>query len=446
MLTRHRPIRASALAGLLAFALLPAGCGESTSPEGNQVASLALVTPPPGTITLGEVVTPAPVVELRSADGEPVRMAGALVAASVTNGLLQGTTSVRTGADGRATFSDLVLDGEVGATEIRFTCCDLAPAAQTVSLALRTDVTVLSPVSAERVFGPTGGLMTPGPSVMAVGGNWLPVPGAVVRFSLQGSGSISDGLVTTNAEGIAELPSYRFGEMPSTAILIATLEGTTRTTRFELSAVASGEVTLLDAGFGTTGPYGAPLVVPPVLVTKEGAPQAGVPVHIRWVALDGIRHVDVHVTGAEGRIDAVTLPKLLVAGDNTVEIFVPGFSAGPLIRNVVGQQDYPLRFDAVVINIVPSDRPDGRTLVPLHVVNSRGTPVPDVRIMWSDDHANGFLEWWDMFGPEWMGPFYTDELGSAVLAWTIPAAPGTYRITVSSPEVAEPITFTAVRE
>ncbi|HUR96310.1 MAG TPA: hypothetical protein VMY76_17155, partial [Gemmatimonadales bacterium] len=77
----------------------------------------------PGPGTLGTPLTPAPAVELLS-DGEPA--AGIVVTATLASGggTLDGTTTATTGADGRAVFPNLVVNGDPGARTLRLAAGD----------------------------------------------------------------------------------------------------------------------------------------------------------------------------------------------------------------------------------------------------------------------------------------------------------------------------------
>lgn len=99
---------------------------------------IAFTTPPPVTATNGSILAPQPVVELRDGSNNPVLTAGVNVTASLVSGpgSLLGTLTVQTGANGRATFSNLELRGLAGNYTIRFTAGALTLDADPIALGI----------------------------------------------------------------------------------------------------------------------------------------------------------------------------------------------------------------------------------------------------------------------------------------------------------------------
>jgi leishmanolysin len=84
---------------------------------------LRVVQQPPGTARIGELLTPAPQVQLFDAYGYPSLVAGVPVTVDLGSGSgsVTGTLTVPTSANGRATFPGLAFSGGVeGARELRF--------------------------------------------------------------------------------------------------------------------------------------------------------------------------------------------------------------------------------------------------------------------------------------------------------------------------------------
>ena len=441
---RRLPARTPLVSVLLASAVL--ACRADVVVPGEDVpASIAIVVAPTATVLTGALIVPQPVVELRNAEGEAIRRAGVTVTVSASAGTLRGTTSVLTDAEGRATFAGLSLTGQEGPAELRFACCNLPPARQAVSLSFgEIPLVAASTTTAE---GRAGTEMVPGPSVRlntsALG------DGVVIEFELAGPGSIPQLTAITNAEGVAQLPSFRFGETPGTSILTATIQGTDHRVEFQLTSKLAGTVTIRDEGFAYAGQTGKPFTLPVIEVTDGSTPLPGVEVRIRTLS-DQFAPVVTRVTDAAGRIEDLSLPLSSAPMENVFEVFAVGYMPAPVNLTVMGV-DYvasqlPLRFvTSLPADVMPLENSAGLTFVSVQVVNAAGTPVPDVRIMFPGDESNGTVAWWTILGPEWMGPFYTDENGFAVLGWQVPTAPGSYAITIASPSVAEPITFTAIR-
>jgi uncharacterized protein YjdB len=90
---------------------------------------LAVTTQPPASVQSGAAVSPAPVVQLRSASNANVSQSGVVVTASIASGspTAGGTLTATTNASGAATFSNLTLTGS-GAATLRFSATGLTAA------------------------------------------------------------------------------------------------------------------------------------------------------------------------------------------------------------------------------------------------------------------------------------------------------------------------------
>jgi hypothetical protein len=86
-----------------------------------EAVKLAMVAQPPASVKSGAVLAPAPSVRLEDATGNGVAVAGVPVTVSLSGGgVLGGTLSVQTGADGHATFNDLTITGDAGERTLLF--------------------------------------------------------------------------------------------------------------------------------------------------------------------------------------------------------------------------------------------------------------------------------------------------------------------------------------
>lgn len=112
---------------------------------------LAIRTQPSSDATPNEPFRRQPQLELRAADGSELHQAGVAIAAELASGsgVLAGTTSVITDADGRAAFADLAISGPAGSYTIRFTAGGFTPVESgPITLALgetRTRITADGP-------------------------------------------------------------------------------------------------------------------------------------------------------------------------------------------------------------------------------------------------------------------------------------------------------------
>jgi large repetitive protein len=83
---------------------------------------LAIVTQPPPQATLGAVLDPAPVIQLRTGDGAELHVAGVPVTVTIASGggTLAGTMTRSTDSDGRVQFGDLAISGDPGPRTLLF--------------------------------------------------------------------------------------------------------------------------------------------------------------------------------------------------------------------------------------------------------------------------------------------------------------------------------------
>ncbi|HUG27873.1 MAG TPA: Ig-like domain-containing protein [Gemmatimonadales bacterium] len=174
--------------------------------------ALAVVVEPAGGSAAGAAFGQQPVVQLRDALGNDARQAGVTVTAVLASGpgTLTGTTSVVTGSDGRAVFTNLAIVGSVGSYSLQFTATGLTPAtSSTFSLGagLATQLTFTTAPPGTAVNGqPLGTTVV----VQLRDGTGNPVAqaGTLVTAAIHsGTGSLGGTLVVaTNSSGAAEFP------------------------------------------------------------------------------------------------------------------------------------------------------------------------------------------------------------------------------------------------
>ena len=141
---------------------------EATSTAGAPSA-LGLLTEPSGTAQVGLPFARQPVVQVRDAAGNPVQVSGVTVTAGIATGPGQviGTTSQTTGPDGRATFTNLGIDGASGAHSLTFAAGGLTPV--TSSTIDVTPAPNSPPTAVDDAYTATAGvtLSVPAPGVLA---------------------------------------------------------------------------------------------------------------------------------------------------------------------------------------------------------------------------------------------------------------------------------------
>jgi hypothetical protein len=190
-----------------------AGFAASSTTESHTVTApaqptLAIVTQPASSATAGSALNPQPVIQLRSGDGTDLATPGVAVSAAIATGggTLSGTTTVSTDAQGRATFTDLVINGGAGTRTLVFT----APGYGSVTSA-NIDVQAAPPpapdgaqssVSVDPATVTVGASSTITVTVRDASGT--PLAGRSVTVDATGSGNtITGNPGTTGADGVA---------------------------------------------------------------------------------------------------------------------------------------------------------------------------------------------------------------------------------------------------
>jgi adhesin/invasin len=224
-------------AGSLTLTATYAGAGgfaASSATESHTVTApaqpvLAIVTQPGSPATSGSALSPQPVLQLRTDAGGDVATAGVQVTAAIGTGggTLTGTTIVATDAQGRATFTDLVITGAAGTYTLVFS----ATGYPNVTSA---DIDLQAPPPAPP--DATMSSVTVSPDTVAVGAastitvtvrdaSGTPLAGRSVSVSASGSGNSVTGAGTTDASGVATFTFTSTVAEPKT--VTATSDGVT---------------------------------------------------------------------------------------------------------------------------------------------------------------------------------------------------------------------------
>jgi adhesin/invasin len=216
--TTYTNLRISGPAGsyVLTFssgALIPVSSATFTLGAGG-ASRLVIQQQPATTAVNGAVITPAPIVRVEDAAGNPVAgNRNILVDIESGPGVLSGTTTVGTGGGSTATFSNLRITGEVGPRTLLFSSSGL-----TSVESAEIDITAGPATSMAIQAG--GGTQTAGvgedvptpPAVILTDQSGNPVSGVSVAFEVtEGDGSVDPGTVVTGADGIAAVTRWTLG-------------------------------------------------------------------------------------------------------------------------------------------------------------------------------------------------------------------------------------------
>lgn len=434
--------------------LLCSACGDGATGTSKDVASLAVISAPDLAL-LGVPLTTLPVVELRDEAGQALPLSGVAITASVSSGTLSGTTSVMTDAQGRAKFTDLAVDGAVGETELRFTCCGLAPAERTLSLQLgEASIERLNP---EVLSGIAGEVLSPGPSVRVMDERHRIRTGATVRFEFDGAFGLEPVSVTTDDNGIATLPSFQLGDLPSSTDVNVVDVASDKSVHYALVGTVRGNAYTLDRTFAAVE-MGGSVTLPRIRVTN-GEPVADALVRYRVASGDGVLSgAEVH-TDADGWTPPVTMTTSS-RGKSVVEAVAVGYSLAPVSASVVAvSPPVVLEYAGPCTAGCPSsldftlsfaDEASWGTYVPflLRVRDAVGT-VPLYQLDLSATSAS--TAFWTDLGP-WPyvipdeGPAQTDANGVVYFNWSLPHSTGAYSFTIGGQMIGSPWTYTATVE
>jgi hypothetical protein len=212
---------------LAAVVLLGQVSCESVAPK--LPTKLSVVSAPSAT-PKNRVAFPAqPAVQLQDADGGAVAKAGTNVTASITGGggTLAGTATVATDANGKATFTDLMLTGSASEKVLTFSADGLTSATATVTLTAGSPTTMAMSAGASQT-ATAGAAVATAPAVKITDADANVVSGTTVTFAVaSGGGSVAGGSATSDATGIARVTSWTLGTTVGTNTLTATAAGLT---------------------------------------------------------------------------------------------------------------------------------------------------------------------------------------------------------------------------
>lgn len=220
----------------------------SATATAGAAAKLVMIAQPSASVILGQAFPQQPVVEVQDAAGNPIAVAGRTVTAAIANGggTLDGTESVTTDANGRATFTNLSISGNSGSRTLRFTSGTLTGVTSSAIAVGAGSATQIAVQGGNNQTAAVDAVLPTAPSVLVrdAGGN--PVAGIQVTFAVaSGDGGITGATSMTNAAGIATVGSWRLGSAVGTNTLTATAPGLTGSpVTFTATAIAGAATKL----------------------------------------------------------------------------------------------------------------------------------------------------------------------------------------------------------
>jgi hypothetical protein len=235
MLRRHDGGKLSAVAALVRRAWVPAcialatarcssepagpGGGLGPPPVIADVATLALLAPPPDTIAA--YVGLQSVIELRDSLHHRVPKGGVLITLSVVGGTALGATTAMTDLSGDAQFRDVQIVGPVGRHSLAFATPGVDTLFHPVVFTSGPPVNIEA-IDSTTQSAPVGTTVAIAPGVRITDGFGSPVSGVAVSFEVwQGDGSVVGGVQVTDASGRAQVTSWTLGLQPGLNQLVA---------------------------------------------------------------------------------------------------------------------------------------------------------------------------------------------------------------------------------
>jgi hypothetical protein len=337
---------------------------EATSTVGAP-SVLALVTQPSGTAQVGVPFARQPVVQVRDAAGNPVQASGVTITAAIATGAGQliGTSTSRTGSNGRATFTNLAIVEATGEHTLIF-------AASGFTSATSAAITVGPAATTTRIVSDSPDPSAPGQQVEVV-------------FEVTSPGTTPAGTVRVTASGGSESCSATVAAGRCTLTLTGG-GNRTLTARFEggslFAASSDTESHRVEAAATTTRIISdSPDPSAPgenVEVVFEVTSEAGTPSGTVVVSASGGPET-CSATVAAGRCTIA----LSGAGNRTL---TARYEGGGLFAASSDTESHSVEAVATTTRIL-SDSPDPsapgeEVAVVFEVTSSRGTPSGTVRV------------------------------------------------------------------
>lgn len=392
--------------------------------------ALELVVAPEGPATVGDPVTPSPVVRVVDGFGNPVPSVPVRFRVLEGGGTVE-PEEVVTDAEGRAAPQRWTLGPEAGPQVLQARVEGIEAIRVTVD-GREGGAAHLRAIQGDDQQGAPGESLALAPAVRVEDAAGNPLAGVEVTFDVvAGGGSVEPGEVLTDAQGVAEVETWTLGEQPGEHVVEARVEGL-EPVHFNANAVEGTAMDLIrHRGDDQTGPVGEPLSVRPAvrLVDGSGEPVAGHTIAFTVEEGSGAVDPDTAVTDQEGVADVEwTLgPE---PGLQTLAAAADGFDR--VVFTATAQPGPP----AVVEPVAGESQsaPAGRAapVEPAVAVQDRfGNPVSDALVTFEVVEGGGTVE-------EGTVTTGADGLASAGV-WTLGPVPGANRLRASVEGSAEAI-------
>ena len=413
------------LIGILGSTIL-AGCGETTINQPLPAALVQPVGPVAITGTAGATLADAVEVVVMGSDQQP--LPGVAVTFSASAG---GTVNPATATtDGNGVARTRWKFGNTAGTQVL-----TASAGSSVTASVTATVVAARPGNVAVVAGnnqtaAAGTAVSVAPSVRVTDAFGNVVANAVVTFTvLSGGGRVTDGVRTTNAQGVATVGSWILGSSGGTQNLAARVEESGVTNNpiiFTATATPPTGATMeATVGDNQTASVGTLLPIAPTVVVKNSAGEgvAGVVVTFAVASGGGAVVGSRQVTDATGTATVGGWILGPLPGQNTLTASAPGLTA--VTFTATGSAGVATTMAAVsqttqsaAVNANVADAPA------VVVRDAQGIPVPGVAVTFTVTAGGGIVTG---------SPVTTGSNGVATLtAWQLGPAVGPNSVTATA--------------
>jgi hypothetical protein len=314
------------LTAIVLLTLVSASCGDGDALLFPVASELQVEWSEPGAPVVGNLIGDPIQVRIVDHRGNPVPAVPVTIEVVEGAGAI-GSPTKQSGDDGAVVIRSWRMGETVGTNRLRLSAPGIEP----------LDLQVVATPGSPRALEPAGALpeapqvattltdVTP-LRVLDRFGN--PVPGATVRFTASGDGSVATSEVTSDAEGLAHQPGWTLGTTAGPQVLRATIPNVTAI-QLEVEAAAGPPVTIERiAADGQRVEAGLIPIDPPGMFIMDayGNGVPGVPVEFQILAGGGTLQAADAVSDAEGRARAMRWITGSVPGVNRISVEVAGFA------------------------------------------------------------------------------------------------------------------------
>jgi hypothetical protein len=325
--------------------------------------ALSITTQPSASVSNTLVFAQQPVIQLKTAGGANLPLAGVVVTVAVDAAAvpvregdaavlvlptLRGTLTATTNASGVATFANLSFLGATGNAALSFTAGGYTSALSATMTLTPGPAVYLMPVTATAINSTVGFVVAPNPAVIVKDSSMNAVSGVSVAFATPaaGNGLVSGGSGTTSPGGNASPASWTLDNVVGADTMTATSAGLVGSPVTFIATTTAGAATQLAivSGDNQTGIAGNPLAAPLVVIAKDALnnPVSGVSIAFTSMTGGGTPSSQTITTNAGGQA-SFTLT-LGAAGGHTVKACLPSCATAQVTFNAMA---IPVGADAI---------------------------------------------------------------------------------------------------